>query len=376
VVPCALLGVALLAGSSRGAVKLPDLRVSLGSGVVTAIDPWTIQDGTGTASGKTVTTARMTVRPSVVAAGGAIHIVYDLQSVVTTTTGFSVAVGCPDVGSSADHAGAIVSWPVHLYRPGHPEDLLAQAVYVYGPGSEKLVSKTVSCHPFRGLSSYSADLRAKAPVTAGCYALEPIWAVSTGFLPYIWLNPGNTGTLAAISVGGASCGTAGGGAGPVGGSPVAGTVTVQAPGSSPQPLQAGEQIAPGSLVDATAGAVRLRAAAKDAVFSRGAFRLGPNAAVTELALVGGDFSVCRKRSTSGRVVAAKKPIRRLWGKGKGRFRTRGRFAAATVRGTSWQIEDGCEGTTVRVTSGIVEVTSLKTGKTTLVKAGGSISIPA
>ena len=36
--------------------------------------------------------------------------------------------------------------------------------------------------------------------------------------------------------------------------------------------------------------------------------------------------------------AAKKPkSRKLWGDGKGKFRTKGRYAAATVRGTRWLV---------------------------------------
>ena len=41
-------------------------------------------------------------------------------------------------------------------------------------------------------------------------------------------------------------------------------------------------------------------------------------------------------------------MRKLWGSGKGRFRTRGRYAAATVRGTTWLMEDFCD--TSRTTS--------------------------
>ena len=54
-------------------------------------------------------------------------------------------------------------------------------------------------------------------------------------------------------------------------------------------------------------------------------------------------------------TSAKKKVRRLWGDGKGRFRTRGRHAAATVRGTKWLTEDRCNGTLFRVKRGSVTV---------------------
>ena len=62
-------------------------------------------------------------------------------------------------------------------------------------------------------------------------------------------------------------------------------------------------------------------------------------------------------------VAAKIPRssgnRRLWGNGRGRFRTRGRYGAATVRGTKWLTDDRCDGTLVRVKRGKVAVKDLQ-----------------
>ena len=51
--------------------------------------------------------------------------------------------------------------------------------------------------------------------------------------------------------------------------------------------------------------------------------------------------------------------RRLWGNGRGRFRTRGRYGAATVRGTKWLTDDRCDGTLVRVKRGKVAVKDLQ-----------------
>jgi hypothetical protein len=82
--------------------------------------------------------------------------------------------------------------------------------------------------------------------------------------------------------------------------------------------------------------------------------------IVELRLIGGDFSVCPKRKkASARQSAATSPtVRLLWGSGKGQFRTRGRYAAATVRGTIWLTADRCDGTFVRVKRGVIQVTDI------------------
>jgi ferric-dicitrate binding protein FerR (iron transport regulator) len=72
-------------------------------------------------------------------------------------------------------------------------------------------------------------------------------------------------------------------------------------------------------------------------------------------------TIARKRS--------RKRVRRLFGDGKGNFRTRGRNAAATVRGTRWGVQDRCDGTLVTVRRGRVSVRDLVRHRTVLVKAG-------
>jgi hypothetical protein len=47
--------------------------------------------------------------------------------------------------------------------------------------------------------------------------------------------------------------------------------------------------------------------------------------------------------------------RGLWGNGAGNYRTTGKYAAASVRGTFWLTQDTCKGTLVRVRSGTVSV---------------------
>ena len=60
-----------------------------------------------------------------------------------------------------------------------------------------------------------------------------------------------------------------------------------------------------------------------------------------------------RRSRARRATGA------LWGNGRGRFRTRGRYGAATVRGTKWLTDDRCDGTLVRVKRGKVGVKDLQ-----------------
>ncbi len=90
--------------------------------------------------------------------------------------------------------------------------------------------------------------------------------------------------------------------------------------------------------------------------------------VTTLTLVGADFSSCGSPRS---LAASKKPIRQLWGSGKGTFRTTGRYAAATVRGTIWLVQDRCDGTLTQVVEGVVSVFDSARNKTVSVSAGGS-----
>jgi len=59
----------------------------------------------------------------------------------------------------------------------------------------------------------------------------------------------------------------------------------------------------------------------------------------------------------------------LRGVAKGRFRTTGRFAAATVRGTDWGVRDRCDGTLTVVREGVVVVRDFRLNKNVVVRAG-------
>ncbi len=142
--------------------------------------------------------------------------------------------------------------------------------------------------------------------------------------------------------------------------PVAGKVFVREPGTDRfVELSAADQLPLGTQVDTTQGAIQLTAARVGGLtdtsqFYDGLFTIQQAgvAALTELQLNGGDFS-CVEGSFA--LAKTKKPVRRLWGSGKGKFRTRGRYSAATVRGTKWKTEDRCDGTLTVVEEGVVSV---------------------
>jgi hypothetical protein len=99
--------------------------------------------------------------------------------------------------------------------------------------------------------------------------------------------------------------------------------------------------------------------------------------VTDLTLSGGDFksskSKCarKKRGVTEGAAAADPLVRKLWGRGKGRFRTKGRYSSAAVRGTYWLTEDRCHSTVTKVREGKVLVTDNVRRKQVTVRAGQS-----
>jgi streptogramin lyase len=171
--------------------------------------------------------------------------------------------------------------------------------------------------------------------------------------------------------------------------PSAGQVLVKPKGAKRfVPLTAGTLVPVGSLVDTTRGSVKLtsartgRGATQTGDFSEGLFEIRQQKkgdGYTELILRGGDFKSCGK--VARRAVAfarmARKPKRKVRGKDKGgRFRTRGRYGAATVRGTEWLTADYCDGTLVSVRKGSVAVRDKGRKKTVVVTAGKSYFVRA
>jgi hypothetical protein len=141
----------------------------------------------------------------------------------------------------------------------------------------------------------------------------------------------------------------------------------------------GGPVAFGSKVDVTRGSLLLTTATGTVTASGGAgipavFVLlrgtDKGQPIVEMRLAGGNFNAC-KRKLAGVSLVKSKTIRRLWGKGTGRFRTRARFASATVRGTNWLTADRCDGSLTTVKQGRVEVRDLVKRKTIIVTTGKS-----
>jgi hypothetical protein len=88
--------------------------------------------------------------------------------------------------------------------------------------------------------------------------------------------------------------------------------------------------------------------------------------ITELRM--SESLICQS-STRGKVTEARARRRHLWGNARGRYRTRGRYSTATVRGTIWIQKDSCNTTTTAVRQGVVIVKDLVKRKNVRVKAG-------
>jgi hypothetical protein len=148
-----------------------------------------------------------------------------------------------------------------------------------------------------------------------------------------------------------------------------------------RPYTSGQPIPYGSTVDVTkgrpilkteAGTLTVYGAGVSAVFKLLRFK-EQGKPLVELRLVQGDFTVCTKkafRSTNAK-KPPKKTVRRLFAKGKGQFRTSGRYSAAAVRGTFWLTADRCDGTLTQVKQGRVEVRDFVKKERVLLTAGKS-----
>jgi hypothetical protein len=129
----------------------------------------------------------------------------------------------------------------------------------------------------------------------------------------------------------------------------------------------------GATIDVTHGKLDLTSVPKaggkpqTAEFFGGMFKITQPGAITQLSLNQPLAACPRGRAAT---AAAKRPrTRSLWGSGHGSFRTSGRYSAATVRGTTWFVQDSCAGTLTRVTRGVVSVRDEVKRKTITLRAG-------
>jgi hypothetical protein len=149
---------------------------------------------------------------------------------------------------------------------------------------------------------------------------------------------------------------------------VKGTVLIKVNGKF-VPFEAG-LLKNGSEVDTRKGTVLITTSKGDkAEFHDGIFKVSQTKDLTTLTL--SEPLDCKKASSSASTAAKKAKTRKLWGEGKGRFRTKGTYSAATVRGTKWLVTDTCTTTTTKVTQGSVTVDDFVTHKKKVVRKGKS-----
>jgi hypothetical protein len=176
--------------------------------------------------------------------------------------------------------------------------------------------------------------------------------------------------------------------------PKGGTARAAGPGKGFVPLKGAANIPMGSQLDTEDGRIALTSAAdtgavkvQTADFYQGIFEVKqavpkkkpkkPQALVTDLVMKGQIArSQCAPLKGARAAGATKKKgpksvLGQLWGNGKGKFRTSGKYSSATVRGTIWLTQDRCDGTLTKVTRGVVQVRDFKRKKTVTVKAGKS-----
>jgi sugar lactone lactonase YvrE len=157
---------------------------------------------------------------------------------------------------------------------------------------------------------------------------------------------------------------------------VKGTVRIKRRGSRKfVRLTAARQIPVGSTIDARRGTVEITSAAdlngttQTGQFYKGVFVVAQKRSanpITDLKLTGTSFKRCSRAARASKGG----PVRRLWGTASGKFRTKGKYASAAVRGTTWLTEDRCTGTLVRVTVGSVTVRDQVKRRSIVVTAPG------
>jgi len=145
------------------------------------------------------------------------------------------------------------------------------------------------------------------------------------------------------------------------------------------PLTEARQIPVGSILDTTAGVVGITtattASAKGKVqsgdFGAGIFKLlqqRRQRGLTEMDIIDNHSArqLCATQGKKARIAAShpsRKVLGRLTANSHGHFTARGQYSAATVRGTTWSVQNRCDGTLTRVVRGVVSVRDFRLRKT-------------
>jgi hypothetical protein len=162
--------------------------------------------------------------------------------------------------------------------------------------------------------------------------------------------------------------------------PISGRVFIRPPGISTVfvRLTRARIVPVGTVVDATLGRLSLTSAnpppgyTQTGRFFSGVFQIEQKRAGGGLVNLVLRDNLARNVCGSGAARAAalsQTVLGLLRGVAKGRFRTTGRFSAATVRGTDWGVRDRCDGTLTVVRQGVVLVTDFRLHRTVVVRAG-------
>ncbi len=170
---------------------------------------------------------------------------------------------------------------------------------------------------------------------------------------------------------------------------ISGIVIVRPPHRPPFRLTPVDRSIPvGSRLDTSRGAVDLRSVRpvtgvrtgarrtvlQDGHFSGGVFAVLQRRSQRGLTVLALLHSRAAERACGGQAARATpggRVIALLHSDVHGDFRTRGRYSAATVRGTEWDTIDRCDGTLTRVRRGSVEVFDFRLRRQVAVSAGQS-----
>ena len=262
--------------------------------------------------------------------------------------------------------GAITGPNMYVYVVGFGTNLHIKSATLTGPGGAVPVGSVDQRTPGGGPFFFGGGvIIPKQPLQpGGAYSTTVTWENATGTTltqSFGFLSSGGDPVLGRLALAKA----------------VSGRVLVKT-GRRWRRLRGSSVIPIGALVDTRRGTVGLTTAtgtgSQAGQFSGSIFRLLQSKdpalrGLTELKLGGGSFRRCRTRKASAAAKRSRRVVRKLKGNAKGSFRTRGRRAAATVRGTRWTVADRCDGTLTTVAGGVVDVLDIKRKRTVSVKAG-------
>ena len=154
---------------------------------------------------------------------------------------------------------------------------------------------------------------------------------------------------------------------------LSGTVRVREKGAASfHDLEGSETLPVGSSIDTTQGHAWLASATPDGgsemtEYFDGVFSVNQKpSGLTDIKLET-NARACRGASRTAR--GSGRVLNRLFGRGGGRTRTKGRGGAGTVRGTFWLTEDRCDGTLFKVTEGVVKVRDFARKRNVTLRAG-------